>query len=254
MNRIVFVGEHPKSFGVRWHTHPTWELVYCTSGQGAFCFPEGKTLAYRAGELVVIPPKLAHTNSSEEGFTNIYMNMQALTLPGGDAFKVTDGDGALLQTLTQARAYYAGGKAGKELVLSALGELTVSYLTVLRGNTEYSEQVERIRREILEKHLNPDFALDDFIRRLPFHYDYLRKLFKKEMGLSPLEYMTGLRMKNAERLLTSLDPNSRAISEVAHMCGYDNALYFSRVFKKYHGCSPTQFMSRQNRAGAACGE
>lgn len=38
MNTILFVGEHPKTFDVRWHTHEHWELIYCTSGQGAFRF------------------------------------------------------------------------------------------------------------------------------------------------------------------------------------------------------------------------
>lgn len=250
MNTIVFIGGRPKSFSVGWHTHNTWELVYCTSGHGAFSFQEGQGLAYRAGELVAIPPRQAHTNSSAEGFTNIYLNLQDATLPHGDAFKVTDEDGALLQALTAAQAYWASGKVKGELVLGALGELIASYVIAFRSNHEYSEQVERIRREILENHLKPEFALDEFIHSLPFHYDYLRKLFKKEMGMSPLEYMTGLRMKNAERLLSTVYANGCAISEIAHMCGYENPLYFSRVFRKYHGCSPTQFVSRQNKAYA----
>nr|WP_317399443.1 AraC family transcriptional regulator [uncultured Gemmiger sp.] len=32
------------------------------------------------------------------------------------------------------------------------------------------------------------------------------------------------------------------MAEIGQMCGFDNALYFSRVFKKFYGCSPTQFV------------
>lgn len=57
--------------------------------------------------------------------------------------------------------------------------------------------------------------------------------------------MTSLRMKNAERLLSTVWTSGCAIAEIAYMCGFENALYFSRVFKKYYGCSPTQFINRQ---------
>ena len=87
------------------------------------------------------------------------------------------------------------------------------------------------------------------IREQPFHYDYLRKLFKKEVGVTPLEYMTNLRMKNAESMLTAMWTKEYSVSEIALMCGFDDALYFSRVFKKYYGCSPTNFPKKRNGAG-----
>ena len=78
------------------------------------------------------------------------------------------------------------------------------------------------------------------IRAIPLHYDYLRKLFKKEMGRSTLEYLTDLRMNRARELL--LDGTRKLpIAEVAEGCGFSDALYFSRVFKKRFGSSPTQF-------------
>ena len=45
MNTILFVGEHPKTYDVRWHTHEHWELVYCTGGKGAFRFESGNSFA-----------------------------------------------------------------------------------------------------------------------------------------------------------------------------------------------------------------
>lgn len=245
MSTIVFVGEHPKSFDVRWHTHETWELIYCTSGQGAFRFQDGTIVPYHAGETVVIPPNVVHANSSEEGFTNIHLNIQNPAFPYTNVFKIQDENGLLYQAVVNARRYYTSDKNKRELVLSSLGELIVSYLIVFRSNTEFSEPVEQIRRTILKNYASTEFALDEYIRSMPFHYDYLRKIFKKEIGMSPLEYMTSLRMKNAERLLSTMWTNGCAIGEIAHMCGYENALYFSRVFKKYYGCSPTQFLNKQ---------
>lgn len=245
MNTITFVGEHPRTFDVKWHTHEAWELIYCTSGEGAFRFQDGITLPYRAGEVVVIPPKTVHANSSVEGFTNIHLNLLEPSFTNTETFKVQDEGGSILKAFVEARAYYTSDKAKKELVLSSLGELIASYLVVYLSNSEFSEPVVQIRDSILKNYVNPDYSLDEFMKSLPFHYDYLRRLFKKEVGMSPLEYMTSLRMKNAEWLLSTAWMNGCAISEIARMCGFANALYFSRVFRKYYGCSPTQYVKQQ---------
>ena len=106
MNAIIFVGEHPKTFDVRWHTHETWELIYCTSGQGAFRFEDGRIMPYHAGEIVVIPPKEVHANSSEEGFTNIHLNIMEPSFPYRSAFKLQDENASLHKAFVEARAYY----------------------------------------------------------------------------------------------------------------------------------------------------
>lgn len=247
MNTIIYVGEHPITFDVKWHTHEAWEVIYCTSGAGAFRFRDGQVMTYHTGEVVVIPPNVVHANSSEEGFTNIHLNISDPTFPYRDAFKIMDENGLLQQAVMAARAGYISDKLKKDLVLAALGDLIVGYIVMFRTNTEYTKPVGEIRQEILNNYQKPDFALNEYIRSMPFHYDYLRKVFKKELGMSPLEYLTSLRMKNAERLLSIGLSDGHAIAEIARMCGYENALYFSRVFKKHYGCSPSQYVDRQRQ-------
>ena len=248
MNTILFVGEHPKTYDVRWHSHEHWELVYCTSGQGSFSFENGSVMNYQAGEAVVIPPRVRHANSSAQGFTNIHLTMAEPSFSYRTAFRVADDeDGSMKMAFAQAKTYYMTDIKMRELVLSALGDLIVSYIIVFRSNAEFSEPVERIRNAIVRNYSHSDFALDEFIRELPFHYDYLRKLFKKEVGVSPLEYMTSLRMKSAETLLTAMWTNDYTISEIAQMCGFEDALYFSRVFKKYYGCSPSSYAKKDSK-------
>lgn len=197
--------------------------------------------------MVVIPPREVHANSSEEGFTNIYITMAEPSFPFKTSFRMSDDDeGNMKMAFLQAKYFYMADIKNAEMVLSALGDLIVGYTIVFHTNTELSEPVEKIRNSIRKNYFRPDYALDEVIRGMPFHYDYLRKLFKKEVGSSPLEYMTTLRMKNAETLLTTLWANEYTVSEIAHLCGFEDPLYFSRVFKKYYGYSPTNFAKKQS--------
>lgn len=251
MNSILFVGEHSRTFDVQWHSHDQWEVVYCTSGEGTFQFENGTTLNYKAGEAVAIPPKELHANFSKEGFTNIFLRVADPSFPYRSAFRVSDDvDNHLKIAFEQAKYYYLADIRKRELVLGALGELISSYMIVYRSNTAFSEPVERLRSIIIRDYSQVDFALDEVIRSMPFHYDYLRKLFKKEIGLTPLEYMTSLRMKKAETMLAAMWGNDYTVSEIGELCGYDDALYFSRVFKKHFGCSPSVFAKNKGRSDA----
>lgn len=69
---------------------------------------------------------------------------------------------------------------------------------------------------------------------------YLSKLFREYKALSPTEYITALRIDKAKELL--LSDNCLKIKEVATLVGYDDSLYFSKVFKKTTGKSPKQFL------------
>ncbi len=242
MSNILFVGEHCcPYYNVQWHSHEYWELVLCTGGEGTFQFENGSTIHYHEGEAVAIPPRERHTNTSKGGFTNLHLTMECPSFPNRSPFRVTDDDGSLKHAFIQAKYYYTSDIKKRELVLNALGELIASYMVVFSSNNDFSEPVDRIRTTIIRNFTQPDFALDEAVREMPFHYDYLRKLFKKEMGMTPLEYMTNLRMKKAETMLSAMWSKEWSVSEVAQMCGFEDALYFSRVFKKYYGCSPSNY-------------
>ena len=60
--------------------------------------------------------------------------------------------------------------------------------------------------------------------------------------MTPQRYLTDIRLNQAKELLISSSLN---VGEIAAIVGYENALYFSRVFRKYAGLSPSAYRSRE---------
>lgn len=73
---------------------------------------------------------------------------------------------------------------------------------------------------------------------------YFVKLFKMVTGTTPQHYKMLQRIQMSEQLLTS---ENYSISEAANLVGYSDALYFSRIFKKINGVSPSQFVENYRR-------
>ena len=67
---------------------------------------------------------------------------------------------------------------------------------------------------------------------------WFTRLFHRQTGLSPQQYLTDIRINKARELLATTNYN---VSEVADLTGYPNPLYFSRIFKKHTGVSPSRY-------------
>lgn len=67
---------------------------------------------------------------------------------------------------------------------------------------------------------------------------HLFRLFKSQLGMSPIEYKNAIRIKKAESLLADRE---LSIAEIADLLGFENACYFSRIFKSRTGRSPIAY-------------
>lgn len=87
--------------------------------------------------------------------------------------------------------------------------------------------------------------VDEYAESLHMSTAWFIRSFKQYVALSPARYIQSLRIVNAQRLL---ERTKYSIGEVSEIVGYDNPLYFSRVFKKETGLSPAQYRKAE-RAG-----
>ncbi len=125
---------------------------------------------------------------------------------------------------------------------SLLGAIYEYLLKLSEGSSKY-EFVQRFK-DILALNLS-DPALDIGMEssKMGVSFDYMRHCFKEEMGKTPLEYLTHLRIRQAKRYLRQ--SRFYSIGEIAYLCGFSDRYYFSRCFKKQTGISPKEY--RENR-------
>ncbi len=251
MNQIIYAGKHLLTYSVTRHAHSSWELIYCTGGAGRMIF-EAEVLPYQSGDLLIIPPQIPHHNESEQGFTNIHLNMLEphLRLTGP---KLIRGEGSrlLLDAFEAAFYLFSSDRKKNGRLLSAYGDLIVRLVEVNLENPAHSSVVEDIRSEIIRNYPDEFFALDEYLRSLPFNYDYLRKLFKRELDITPHQLLTETRLAAAAERLSYPDMEGNSIAEVAHLCGFSEPLYFTRMFKKKYGLSPTEYQRTQRKTPSA---
>lgn len=241
MNNIVYVGKHALTWTVSRHCHRGWELIYCTGGNGEIHF-DGGTLPYDADDVAIIPPMVPHSNVSVDGFTNIHINLTDAALScSGPALVRADSNGFLLNAFSAAFYYYSQAEDGSAL-LPIYGQLVVALLSKHQNRRRNNDAVQLVEDDILRHYPDSSYDLNAFLDSQPFNTEYLKKLFKKETGMTPLQYLTKKRLENAASTLASMYGKAN-VSETAMMCGFSDPLYFSRLFKKQYGVSPRNYIT-----------
>lgn len=129
--------------------------------------------------------------------------------------------------------------------LGDMKEMLESYIIkCCREIAENSEEtraeavVEQIRM-LIENHMgNENLELEWIAEQVHFSISYVRQIFKQHTGESFGEYLIRKRMEKAGKMLQE---SGLKIQVIAQECGYENQRYFASSFKKFYGCTPTEF-------------
>ena len=90
----------------------------------------------------------------------------------------------------------------------------------------------------LQEHLAEEISLSVLAEEFHLNPQYISQLFKSEIGVNFLAYLTNIRMEKAKKLLLT---TSLSIAEVAEQSGYGDYRVFTKVFKKSEGVTPSQY-------------
>lgn len=90
----------------------------------------------------------------------------------------------------------------------------------------------------LQEHLAEEISLSVLAEEFHLNPQYISQLFKSEIGVNFLTYLTSIRMEQAKKLLLT---TSLSIAEVSERSGYSDYRVFTKVFKKSEGITPSQY-------------
>lgn len=228
-----------------------YSVCYLSEGEMFFSLNGEKEEKVGAGTVIIVPP---HTpmRYGQRGqtvrrcywmhFTGSHAAELLATcgFAGGGIFRLADEGGttAVFNELLDEMKNPPTPRSRLRAAASAILVMTHLGRMVERGERKrrLPHSVAYIREHFTEEIDKTALAEMDGLRPSQYH-----TVFRRVMGCTPAGYITSLRMIKARRLL--VDPDL-PVSEVAAACGYDDALYFSRVFRRMFGVSPTEYRRR----------
>ena len=107
-------------------------------------------------------------------------------------------------------------------------------------NNSYSDYV-KAALDFMQSHYSYPISIQEVADYVGVSRSHLFRAFEQCLNQSPKEYLTSLRIEAACRML---DDTSLSVTVIANSLGFDNSLYFSKVFRKAMGCSPTEYAHR----------
>lgn len=100
-------------------------------------------------------------------------------------------------------------------------------------------------KRYVDAHILERISVQDAAAAIGITPNYLSSLFKRQLGQNFMDYVNATKIKYA---CTLLRDGKHMVYEVSHMLGYDNAYYFTKVFKRYMNMTPTEYQSESAKS------
>ena len=240
---------------------PTWwargrvdyQLLYVAAGKAHF-YIGGEDLVVTAGHMVLYQPKqIQHYEyfgkDNPEVFWVHFTGSDVKKLLGAYGIPVdknvfycgslSDYAGIYREMIHELQTCREGYREMLEMYLRQL------LILVCRSRREsypemgsYLQEEMELAERFFREHYNEDINIEDYARNRGMSISWFLRNFHRLKGISPMQYLLTIRVNVATTLLESTSYN---VTQIAAIVGYDNPLYFSRLFKKHKGLSPTEY-------------
>ena len=250
---------------VTWHAHDGFELLFLVDGATAYEFAGRGTVALRGGHFLVVPPGLVHRGLHDVRSPSSICGL-ALKASRPSAWKTTTFTAAdvrrvraalenasrkvhpfnpalrwLVRRLMEETAGYPANprRAEAGIALRALicAVLVEAIRQMLVPPTE-PKQFVAAAITYLRQHLHEPVGMDDLVRHVGFSRARMFDMFKAQTGLTPHDYLQRMRIEEAQEQLRQ---TKLSVTDIGLAVGFSSGQYFSTVFARYSGVSPTGF-------------
>lgn len=249
---------------ITWHAHEEFEILLLLDGSTSYEFADGSTVELSGGNFMVIPPGVVHRGHHDVrrpvSLTGMMFAPRAKNASRNTPFDVSDLkwlETRFLASPAHARRMSSELRGLTEMLASRLPKFDLANrfevlscrLTVCGVLFEAAKQLASVRvfesQEMVQStitfmksHIDQTVSVEKLAEMVWCSRAKLFAAFKDSTGMTPVDYWTRLRVDHAQEMLINTD---HSITEVAMRCGFCTSQYFSTVFRKYAGVTPTHF-------------
>lgn len=247
--------KHPKLPTHRPRGRLDFQILYIASGKVHFYFDNSETdTVVSAGNMVLYRPKEPQryvyfgTDQTEVFWVHftggnvknilrgygIQDNMRIINT--GTSPEYTRLFKQMIQELQRCQTDY------KDLSVLLLQQLFISIHRQItkehKLKNEYLDSEMEIAMQYFNDHYNAEINIEEYAASRGMSVSWFIRNFKLYTNTTPMQYIVSLRIANAQMLLETTNYN---VTEIGNIVGYDNPLYFSRIFRKQKGISPSEY-------------
>lgn len=261
---VVYYNRFSPRFRFAGERHNFYEFYYVAENEMIVTIDNEKYLL-KEGEFILVPPMRWHAMSPHETYaTGITVSFDATGYPE----EIFSGKLSPLgkQVLSNLVNVYAKNCNESEFRLKMLSDKTedeekdFGYKQALKVNTEWlmldilqnriqaEKQKSRTEKQYnplaestllyLEQHFRENPSLDRISSDLNYSVPHICRVFKQNYNESIVNYLTKLKIDEALKLI---ELNNRSFREISDSLGFDNVAYFTRIFKKQTGMTPSAY-------------
>ena len=230
-----------------------YQLLYIASGKVRFYFEPGVETIVSAGHMVLYRPlETQHYIYLASDYPEVYWvhftgyNVEALltqyglyqehhVFHTGTSLSYQNLFRLMIQELQLCRSHFANALTlqFQELLISISRHMNIQFIDNKSARKEIEEAI-----HYFNENYNQDINIEAYASSKHMSTSYFIRNFKCYCNMTPLNYILSIRIAHAKSLLENTSYN---ISEIASLVGYDNPLYFSRLFHKHEGFSPSEY-------------
>ncbi len=250
---------------VTWHSHGGFELLFLLQGATAYEFAGQRTVELHGGHFLVVPPGLVHRGlhnvRSPSTICGLALNASRpsawrhTTFTSADVGQLREAlENAsqkvhpfnpalrwLVRRLMEEAGNYPANPCREEarmalraLICAVLVEAMRQMLVPVTQPKEFAAAA----IAYLRTHLLEPVGMEDLVRHVGFSRARMFDIFKAQTGLTPNDYLQRARVEKAQEQLRQ---TNLAVTQIALATGFSSGQYFSTVFARYTGVSPTAF-------------
>ena len=234
------------------HTHNHMELFFIIGGKGQFLI-EDRLLPVDVNNLVIINPNVVHTEVSlnAQPLEYIVLGVEGIQLATSDTsngqfsilehFEVVEISSCLRNILREMEQKNTGYEdicqAYMEILIIRLMRSTALAVPSESQTVSANRQCAAVRRYI-DLHFKEALTLEQLAEEGHMNKFYLSHAFKREYGVSPINYMISKRIEESKYLLAETD---LSMTQISQLLGFSSLSYFSQVFRRTQSVTPMEY-------------